>query len=102
MKIYVDIDGTICTIVKDGNYKDAQPIQENIEIINNLYKRGHRITYWTARGSETKIDWRLETVTQFKEWGVKYHALEFYKPVYDLFIDDKAINARSLKRFKEV
>ena len=32
--IYVDIDGTICSIVKD--YHDAQPIFEHIDKINKL------------------------------------------------------------------
>lgn len=100
MRIYVDIDGTICTTVKNGQYKEALPIQHNINVINDLYKQGHKIFYWTARGTETGIDWKNITIEQFREWGVRYHGLEFGKPTYDLFIDDKAINANSLKRIK--
>ena len=32
--IFVDIDGTICTIEKALNYKNAKPIKENIQKIN--------------------------------------------------------------------
>jgi hypothetical protein len=93
--LYVDIDGTICTQEKD--YSKAKPIQGNIDIVNRLYEK-HTVVYWTARGTSTGIDWRELTVAQFKEWGVKYHELKFGKPQFDYIIDDKAINARSLKR----
>ena len=48
--------------------------------------------YWTARGSGTGIDWYDVTKKQLKSWGVKHHELRLGKPVYDLFIDDKAMN----------
>jgi len=100
MRIFVDIDGTICSIVKDGKYQDALPIIDHIDVLNKLYNKGHKITYWTARGTETGIDWREVTTTQLQTWGVKYHGLEFGKPTYDLFIDDKAYNAKSLSHLK--
>jgi hypothetical protein len=31
-------------------------------------------------------------IQQLDAWGVKYHELRLGKPVYDLFIDDKAMN----------
>jgi len=43
----------------------------------------------------TKINWRKQTIKQFKEWGVKYHKLKMKKPVYDIFIDDKNINSKN-------
>jgi len=51
------------------------------------------IVYWTARGTKTGIDWYDATLKQFKEWGVKFHELKMGKPAYDLFVDDKNINA---------
>ena len=55
MKIFVDIDETICVTVGDKytarNYSLAKPIIENIKKINEYYDEGHEITYWTARGS---------------------------------------------------
>ena len=96
MKIFVDIDETVCYIKGDKHvardYSVAHPIVENIEAVNKLYDAGHHITYWTARGSGTGIDWTELTQKQLKQWGAKYHDLILGKPVYDLFIDDKCIN----------
>ena len=94
MIIFIDIDETICDSPESRDYKDASPIEENIEKANKLYDSGHTIVYWTARGTTTGIDWREVTEKQFVEWGVKYHDLRFGKPYYDLFIDDKNMNTR--------
>tara|TARA_Y100000004_G_C8688407_1_gene316389 strand:+ start:140 stop:457 length:318 start_codon:yes stop_codon:yes gene_type:complete len=93
MLIYVDIDETICTSPEDRNYENAVPLKERIIKINKLYDQGNTIVYWTARGTGSGIDWREVTENQFEKWGVKYHELHLNKPVYDLFIDDKNINA---------
>lgn len=87
MKYVVDIDGTICSQEKD--YSKAQPFLDRIEKINNLYDNGHYVVYFTARGTETGIDWREVTENQFKEWNVKYHELIFGKPSADYYIDDR-------------
>jgi len=93
MKIYeVDLDGTLCTNTY-GNYENAQPILENIEKINNLYRNGNIININTGRGSTTSIDWYNLTEKQLKLWEIKYHTLTVgKKPYYDYIIDDKAIN----------
>jgi hypothetical protein len=95
MIIYVDIDETICRYSSERNYPDAIPIPERIKEINELYDEGNHITYWTARGTGSGIDWREVTENQFNTWGVKYHELKFGKPMYDLFIDDKNINTET-------
>jgi len=92
MIIYVDIDETICISPEDRDYAKAVPILTNIEKCNRLYDEGHKIVYWTARGTGSGIDWREVTEKQFKDWNVKYHDLKFGKPVYDLFVDDKNIS----------
>jgi histidinol phosphatase-like enzyme len=97
MIIYIDIDETICNSPKNRDYADAEPIAENIDKANKLYDEGNTIVYWTARGTTTGIDWRKVTEKQFLEWGVQYHDLEFGKPNYDLFIDDKNMNTRDWK-----
>lgn len=99
MKIFVDIDETICQNPnKDKyaprDYSTSIPIKENIEAINKYYNEGHEITYWTARGTETGIDWRIITEQQLCKWGAKYHKLLLGKPSYDLYIDDKSINTK--------
>jgi len=99
MKIFVDIDETICyntnteeNKTKPRDYRLSEPIRKNIESVNKLYDEGHEITYWTARGTGSGIDWTEVTKQQFEKWGVKYHELKFGKPIYDLFIDDKNIS----------
>jgi hypothetical protein len=94
MIYFVDIDGTICNNTF-GAYEEAVPIDENIDKINNLYDEGNTVVYWTARGTQTGKDWRELTLSQFKKWGVKFHDLKLQKPHYDLFIDDKSINAET-------
>ena len=91
MIIYVDIDNTITTTI-DTDYAKAEPIPERIRRINHLFNQGHTIIYWTARGTISNINWRELTESQLKSWGAIYHRLEFGKPVYDLFIDDKGIS----------
>ena len=95
MIVFVDIDETICKTQPSRDYKESIPILENIKKINLLYDKGHEIVYWTARGSGTGLDWRETTEKQFKKWNVKHHELRLGKPVYDLFIDDKNINAEA-------
>lgn len=92
MNIYVDIDNTICiTDDKYGlnKYIQSVPIKKKIDYMNELYNKGNKITYWTARGNSSGIDQTELTKTQLKEWGCKYHELIMGKPSYDLLIDDK-------------
>ena len=94
MNIYVDIDETICYYQEERDYNLALPIQERISKINKLYDEGNIITYWTARGSVTGIDWLKTTEQQLKEWGCKYHHLSVgEKPAFDLYICDKSVNS---------
>lgn len=95
MIIYIDIDDTICYSPNKPDYTDSTPILKNIEKANKLYDEGHTIIYWTARGTRTGKDWKSITEDQFAQWGVKYHEIQFGKPYYDLFIDDKNINAKN-------
>ncbi len=97
MNIYVDIDETICFYEGERDYNLAKPSLENIKKINILFEKGNEITYWTARGTVTKIDWFDTTKKQLDEWGCKYHKLVVgEKPAYDLLICDKT------KRIEEI
>ncbi len=94
MVIYVDIDETICKYSGTREYPLAEPIQERIKKINELYDEGNTIVYWTARGCTTGIDWSNTTKEQLEKWGAKYHELKMnHKPYYDLLICDKAVNS---------
>ena len=99
MRVFVDIDETICFY--DGvdrlGYKNDIQNQKNIAKINKLYDEGHEITYWTARGSYSGIDYLELTANQLDEWGCQYHELSVgEKPNYDLLICDKT------KRIEEI
>ena len=97
MIIFVDIDETICFYKGKRNYPEAVPHYKNIEKINKLYDEGHEITYWTARGGTTGIDWTNVTKDQLTKWKCKYHELKMnHKPTYDLLICDKT------KRIEEI
>ena len=102
MKIFVDIDDTICyykTENVENDYSIAIPYKERIEYINKLYEDGNNIVYWTARETVTGINWREITERQLTEWDCKYHELRMGKPAYDLFIDDKNINSETFFTF---
>ena len=95
-KIFVDIDETICYYEGKRDYSLALPILKRIEKINKLFNEGNEITYWTARGSVTGLDWYKTTEGQLKEWGCKYHNLSVgEKPHFDLYICDKSINSNN-------
>ena len=91
MIIYIDIDNTIFD-TNTTNYHDSKPNLYLINIANDLYRNGHTIIYWTARGSVTGINWYELTKKQLDESGVLYHELKMGKPAYDLLIDDKSVN----------
>lgn len=90
MIFVIDIDGTICSQEKD--YHNAIPYKGKIKRINNLYNKGHSIIYWTARGGTSGIDYSELTKQQLREWGCLYHSLNFGKPDYDLYIDNRAMH----------
>tara|TARA_B100001094_G_C17692439_1_gene558668 strand:+ start:171 stop:473 length:303 start_codon:yes stop_codon:yes gene_type:complete len=100
MNIYVDIDETIADYQPGDDRTDynlATPIWINIDKINELYDDGHKITYYTARGSVSGIDWYKVTKHQLLTWGAKHHKLiTGEKPAYDLMICDKT------KRIEEI
>ena len=94
MKYVIDIDGTICEEV--GEVIGRPPYKDRIEKINKLYGDGHTIIYITARGLKSgrgEIHYRPITEQQLKEWGCKYHGLEFKSNDADVFVDDRAINS---------
>ena len=94
MKYMIDIDGTICNNT-NGDYQSAVPFRDRIAHFNKLFDQGHEIHYWTARGGNSGIDWTALTQQQFANWQVKYTTLKLGKPVYDIWIDDKAINVEN-------
>lgn len=89
----IDVDQTICDS-PGSDYLNSRPIPHRIQQINDLYDQGHEIHYWTARGGRSGQDWSEFTENQLRTWGCRFHTVRTGKPVYDVWIDDKAINDR--------
>jgi len=90
--IEVDLDGTLTEENKGHGwmiYKNRTPILSRIEILNKLYRNGHRINIRTSRYEED----RKVTEEWLEENGVLYDDLSFDKPRYTMKIDDKCYNA---------
>jgi CMP-N,N'-diacetyllegionaminic acid synthase len=98
MTVCFDIDGVLCGQV-EGNYQDAQPNRNMIDLLNRLYDRGHRIVLHTSRfmgrakgdSKEAERIGREFTERQLAAWGVRYHELFMGKPRYDYVIDDRSV-----------
>jgi len=90
LKYVIDIDGTICRTEK--KYKDMQKNYKNsirrknvIEKINELYDKGNKIIFYSARHW---IDFDL-TIKWLKKYNVKYHTIVLGKPVGHVYVDEK-------------
>lgn len=93
-----DLDGTICTSVKNSQYEKALPDESVVNEINRLYDEGHTIKIMTARGCVSNVDHTMLTKRQLKMWGVKHHELLMnIKPHAHWFIDDKGIHVSEWK-----
>lgn len=97
VKVYCfDLDNTLCE-TNNLDYGQSIPIYKNIKKVNQLYADGNYIKIFTARGSETGIDWKEPTLFQLKLWGINFHELILGKPAADYYIDDKAINVQDFE-----
>ena len=91
-----DIDGVLADHTPGLNYSAAEPILDNIALVNQLYLSGNIIKLYTARGSVTGIDWSAETESQMNQWGLLYHELHFGKPDADYYIDDRYVSMQAI------
>lgn len=94
--VIVDIDNTILT---GPDYYSSYVMDDRVEIINQLYDKGHTVIYWTARGATTGLNWFQHTHNELIKAGARFTELRMGKPSYDAWIDDKAINS---ERFFDV
>ena len=96
--ICFDLDGVICSQT-GGDYENAVPDKQAIDVINRLYEEGNRIIISTSRFMgrndnnviETYKDGYDFTIKQLKKWKVKFHELDMGKPRYDFLVDDRAV-----------
>lgn len=97
-KFVIDVDGVVASISPNNDYTVATPLTSTIAAINRLYDAGHRIIMFTARGSETGIDWHELTASQLREWGLKFHELHCGKPSADYYVDDRMLSVNELDK----
>ena len=96
--ICFDLDGVICNQT-EGDYENAVPDKEAIEVINRLFDEGNRIIISTSRFMgrnnnnviETYKNGYEFTLKQLKAWKVKFHELHMGKQRYDVLVDDRSV-----------
>lgn len=102
MKIFVDLDHTLCFPDESyghsrDKYRFASPNEAMIEMVNRWFAAGHEIVIYTARRMKTH-DGNLEKIEEdvgeiTRQWltdhFVSHTKLMFGKPYYDILIDDK-------------
>lgn len=86
----IDIDGTICEDIPNEEPKrmiNAKEILGAKKWVNELYKDGHIITFFTSRTNKHRKD----TLTWLENHGFKYHGIIFNKPRGGnyIWLDDK-------------
>jgi capsule biosynthesis phosphatase len=105
----MDIDGTICQAHLDESgkydYVNADPFQQVIDKVNQLYEDGHTIILFTARGMRThkgnvkKIKELVLPVLEdwLKRHEVKYHEIQVGKPwgPHPIYVDDRCLSIKS-------
>lgn len=94
-RIAVDVDRTLTTGEGTPWYEDGlgpEPNDRAVELVDELYTRGHTIIVWTAR------PWRVadETAAWLTANGIRYHGLRMSKGSSDVYLDDKALDASEL------
>jgi hypothetical protein len=91
--IFIDFDGTICPYGKVVN----PPYDNCVKTIQKLYERGDKIHIWSCRGNKDVVrdmtDAVAEMVTYLKKHDIPFHEIEYGKPLFDVVIDDRALNA---------
>jgi uncharacterized HAD superfamily protein len=96
MKIVVDLDGTICEEMPTFEKALAKPKKRAIRYLNSLSKKGHFIIIYTARGwAEYNM-----TYSWLNEHSIPFDVLMMGKPIYDIWIDDRAIKFTSWDNIK--
>lgn len=90
--IAVDLDGTLCKGEFWGEC-EPEPIQERIDYINGLYKKGAHIIIYTARLPEYFEATRLWLI----KYKVYYHGIAMRDKIgADVYIDDRALNIEDI------
>lgn len=96
-KMVIDMDGTICTEKPTFEKSMAVLIPGAKEALAKWHSEGIHITIYTARG------WGEYAMT--KKWltdnDVKHDLLMCGKPIYDVWIDDRALKFEAWDSIKD-
>lgn len=102
LRFCFDLDGTLVSVPKvHGDYSTVSPIQENVDMVRELARRGHTIIIQTARRMRTHsgcvgrvvADIGAVTMSTLERLDIPYHELHFGKPEADHYVDDRAVNS---------
>jgi uncharacterized HAD superfamily protein len=89
--IGVDLDGVLCSEERTFERSLATLEPGALEFTKDARQQGHTVIIWTARGWE---QYRL-TIDWLVQHGVEFDQLIMGKPIFDVFIDDRAIGHTS-------
>jgi hypothetical protein len=90
--IAVDIDHTVAQGEWWHEDREAKPIQEVLDKVNQLYWNKNTIIYHTARHPKY---YELTKAWLIKH-GAFFHALEMGKLTADVYLDDRALNVKDI------
>lgn len=98
-KVYVDLDGVLFRAPFVDIYTFEDPNESVIAKIREMRAQGDIIVIWTSRTSgmmnrETPKQTVMELVAaNLKKFAIPFDFIEVIdKPMYDVFVDDKAMN----------
>lgn len=100
MIVQVDFDGTLTSGI-GARIQELPPNQNMIELIQDLFVDDNYIVICTARGSKSGLT-IAERIAKYKDdiedWlynnDCPYHEVSFLKNYADIYIDDRAFNAK--------
>lgn len=112
--LVVDVDGTLCEVVKDAerSYADAIPRRDVIAKLREYSAKGYRILLFTSRNMRTHQG-NLGAINKhtaptmlkwLEKWDVPYDEILFGKPwprQRGFYIDDRAIRPDEFLRLSE-
>ena len=88
MNIFIDLDNTLCSTT-NSDYENSSPIIERINKVNKLKEEGNYITIWTARGSNSGLDYTELTKNQLNAWNINYDKLVLGKQTTEWNVENQ-------------
>ena len=98
MRISFDLDSALCDgqrkSAEGTDYSKCQPKAGAATLLRGYKKYGHTVIVVSARSIDSESDSLSEiTLGQLNKWGFVYDEVCFRKPIADLHVSDKAMDA---------